>query len=205
MTRHFATLARENDWSFFVMYGQTEASPRISYVPPDRLLEKIGSIGVPIPGGTLEVDAVTSELIYRGPNVMMGYAVSRQDLAKADECGGELRTGDVARKDDAGFFYLTGRLKRFVKLSGSRVNLDEVEVELAKVFGMAVACAGTDEKLLIVLPTASAPEDADVQRVMRDLFNIYRGAVRIQRVAVFPELANGKLDYMALDAESTER
>jgi hypothetical protein len=119
----------------------------IRYVPPDRLQEKIGSIGAPIPGGTLEIDGSTGELIYRGPNVMMGCASSRQDLAKHDERAGELRTGDLARIDDAGFFYLTGRLKRFVKLPGNRVNLDEVERELAEAFGIPVACVSEDGQL----------------------------------------------------------
>ncbi len=132
LTRHFATLARESGWQFFVMYGQTEAAPRMSYVPPSRLPEKIGSIGIPIPGGSLEVDPASAELIYRGPNVMMGYASTREDLAGHDECEGVLRTGDLARADDEGYFYLTGRMKRFVKVSGSRINLDEVEAALGK-------------------------------------------------------------------------
>ena len=68
------------------MYGQTEASPRISYVPPIRLAEKIGSIGIPVPGGRLEVDADTSELVYHGRNVMLGYAGNLADLARGDDC-----------------------------------------------------------------------------------------------------------------------
>ena len=78
------------------MYGQTEATARISYVPAQRLREKVGSIGVPIPGGTLSLDEQTGELLYSGPNVMLGYAESLADLAKGDELGGQLRTGDLA-------------------------------------------------------------------------------------------------------------
>jgi acyl-CoA synthetase (AMP-forming)/AMP-acid ligase II len=199
-TRHFLALARDHGWSFFVMYGQTEASPRISYVPPERLADKVGSIGVPIPGGSLEVDRTTGELVYRGPNVMMGYALTRDDLARPDECSGELRTGDLGRRDEDGFFYLTGRLKRFLKFSGNRINLDEVEVALAKVYGVMVACVGRDDELSVVLPSQGAPEDGEVRRLIRDLFNIYGGTVRIRRVASFPQLGNGKIDYAALNA-----
>jgi long-chain acyl-CoA synthetase len=204
LTRHFAGLARSQRWSFFVMYGQTEASPRISYVPPARLSEKLGSIGVPIPGGSLEVDAETGELVYRGPNVMMGYAVSRDDLAKPDECGGELRTGDLGYKDHEGFFYLTGRLKRFVKLSGNRVNLDELEAALARAFGAAIACAGADDRLSVVMQAEGAPADADINRLLRYLFNIYTGSVQIRRVPKLPLLDNGKIDYGALNAQPME-
>ena len=118
------------------MYGQTEAAPRISYVPPHRLPEKIGSIGLAIPGGAVDIDPSSGELVYSGPNVMMGYALSRDDLRKPDECHGVLGSGDLGRRDEEGFVYLTGRLKRFVKLSGSRVSLDEVETALSKTFAV---------------------------------------------------------------------
>jgi hypothetical protein len=73
------------------------------------------------------------------------------------------------------------------------------------VFGVPVACAGEDEKLLVVLPAESVPEDAAVQRLIRDLFNIYGGVIRIRRVAALPRLANGKIDYGSLSADTAER
>src|SRR5664279_5877092 len=81
-------LARRRGWKFFVMYGQTEATARISYVPFEQVGRKIGSVGIAIPEGSLTVDEDTGELIYCGPNVMMGYAESREDLAKGDELHG---------------------------------------------------------------------------------------------------------------------
>ena len=118
---------------FFVMYGQTEASPRIATLPFDRLPEKLGSAGLPISGGSFRIDAPDGEpgeLVYAGPNVMMGYAYGREDLARGDELGGCLHTGDLARLDSDGFLYLLGRMKRDAKVFGLRLNLDEIETML---------------------------------------------------------------------------
>jgi acyl-CoA synthetase (AMP-forming)/AMP-acid ligase II len=164
------------------------------------LSKKVGSVGIAIPGGSLRIDQQTTELVYQGSNVMMGYALSRDDLAKPDECSGILHTGDLGKQDEDGFFYLTGRLRRFVKLAGNRVNMDEVEAALSKTFAVMVVCSGTDDRLAVVLPAAVAIKDAQVHVLLRDLFNIYAGSVRIHRFPEFPHLANGKLDYQLLEA-----
>jgi len=203
LTRLFDDLARQQGWSLFVMYGQTEAGPRISFVPPDRLAEKIGSIGIPVPGGMLELDEASGELVYRGPNVMMGYAEIRADLSRGDECRGVLATGDLARRDEDGFFFLTGRMKRFVKLSGVRIGLDSVEHQLEERLGIRVACTGRDDRLNIWLTEdGQALLDPDVTTLLRDLFDIFPGHVRVHRVAELPINANGKTDYSALSARS---
>ena len=199
LIRYFASLAQNSGWLFFVMYGQTEASPRISYVPPARLAEKVGSIGIPIPGGRLEIEQQTGELIYQGPNVMMGYAVSRNEIGKPDECRGVLRTGDLGRQDEEGFFYITGRLSRFVKLSGSRINLDEVEIALSKSIAGSLACVGRDDRLTVVLQADATSTDLEVKGHLRDLFDVFAGSVQIHRIPAIPELASGKTDYQALE------
>jgi acyl-coenzyme A synthetase/AMP-(fatty) acid ligase len=199
LLHHFAGLAEEQGWRFIVMYGQTEAAPRISYLPPDRLVDKVGSIGIPIPGGALDIDRASGELVYRGPNVMMGYALSRDDLAKPDECAGILRTGDLARRDDEGFYYLEGRLKRFVKLSGNRVNLDELEAALTRMLGAQMACTGHDDRLVVIVPGNVSVNDGQVHAVLRDIFNIFAGIVHVVRVSELPTLSNGKLDYRSLE------
>jgi acyl-CoA synthetase (AMP-forming)/AMP-acid ligase II len=107
--RQFSAFARERGVDFFVMYGQTEATARIAYVPPEALPEKAGAIGIPIPGVTLDVAEGASaespqELICRGENVMMGYASKREDLAKGDDLQGVLATGDLGYRDADGFF-----------------------------------------------------------------------------------------------------
>lgn len=122
---------------FFVMYGQTEATARLAYLPPQRLFGELpdGCIGHAVPGVTLEVadeqdcpvaPGETGELRARGPNVMLGYW---RDPAATEERlrGGWLRTGDLATRDDNGFFCLKGRSSSFVKIAGFRVNPGELE------------------------------------------------------------------------------
>jgi acyl-CoA synthetase (AMP-forming)/AMP-acid ligase II len=192
-------LARARGWKFFVMYGQTEATARISYVPFDQLGGKIGSVGVAIPNGSLTVDDVTGELVYSGPNVMMGYAECREDLAKGDELHGELRTGDLARKDDDGYFYITGRLKRFLKMFGKRFNLDDLERVLSRRFNATVACYGRDDLLMVAVENGSDVEA--IHAVVCETFDLPRPAVKIFVINELPRTPNGKLDYTRL-AES---
>ena len=191
-------MCAERGWRFFVMYGQTEAAPRISYVPPERLREKAGSIGIPIPGGQLELDADTGELIYSGPNVMLGYAESRDDLSKGDELGGRLRTGDLARQDDDGFYYIVGRAKRFLKVFGKRVSLDEVETLVKQYGGGPAACVGEDDRLRIAVEDATVGEAAN--RVMVDILKIHPSAFRVRTVDALPRFPSGKLDYQTVSS-----
>jgi long-chain acyl-CoA synthetase len=186
---------------FFVMYGQTEATARISYVPPDRLWDKVGSVGIAIPGGLLTVDEQTGELLYRGPNVMMGYAETQQDLTKPDELNGMLRTGDLARQDVDGFFYITGRLKRFLKIFGKRFNLDEVERILGTRLQRPIACFGTDDKLMIgVESSGDADSSARIFELMHSMFELSRTAFQVVVLEQIPRTGNGKVDYQSLTA-----
>ena len=171
---------------FFVMYGQTEATARIAYVPPERLGDKPGSIGIAIPGGELSIE--DGELVYRGPNVMMGYATSRADLARGDDLGGVLRTGDLGYVDDDGFFFVTGRAKRIAKVFGQRINLDEIE---AAVDGPAGAIAGEDRIDVFTERGADA-------RALATRFRLPPRALRVHEIERLPVMASGKVDYAAL-------
>ncbi|HEY0796100.1 MAG TPA: AMP-binding protein [Acidisarcina sp.] len=190
------SLAGKRGWKFFVMYGQTEATARISYVPHDELARKVGSVGIAIPGGKLSTDEVSGELIYSGPNVMMGYAESPGDLAKGDELNGVLRTGDLARRDEDGYFYMTGRLKRFLKLFGKRFNLDDVERIVSRETGLTAGCFGRDDLLQI------AVEGSENVEVLRELLckklDLPRSIVNVIAVSKLPRTVNGKLDYQRL-------
>ncbi len=196
-------LARDRKWRFFVMYGQTEATARISYVPFEQLGSKVGSVGVAVPGGSLTVDGQTGELVYRGPNVMMGYAERIQDLAKGDELDGVLWTGDQARRDSDGYFYITGRLKRFLKMFGKRFNLDEVEKLLSRHFESSVACYGRDDLLMVAVEGCEHPED--IGPAVCSMFDLPRTAVRAVSVKELPRTSNGKLDYQRLAESDPER
>ena len=194
--REMHDLALERGFEFFVMYGQTEATARISYVPFEVLGKKIGSIGVAVPNGSMRLDA-NSELIYTGPNVMMGYAECRDDLAKGDELHGVLKTGDLARQDDDGFFYITGRIKRFLKMFGKRFNLDEIEQILQQRFELPVACFGRDDLLMIAIESGDAEAAATM---IRQMFGLPSPAVKVITVSKLPRTSNGKTDYQALSA-----
>jgi acyl-CoA synthetase (AMP-forming)/AMP-acid ligase II len=194
--RQLWALALARGWKFFVMYGQTEAAPRISYVPFDQLGRKMGSIGIAVPDGSLTVDDHTGELVYSGPNVMLGYAECPQDLAKGDELSGVLRTGDLAHQDADGYFYITGRLKRFLKLFGKRFNLDELERILSHRFESTVACCGHDDLLIVVVEKR---EDTETMRgLVCDIFDLPRLAVKMVAMRELPRTANGKVEYQRL-------
>lgn len=182
---------------FYVMYGQTEASPRMAYVPYDRLADKIGTIGIPVPGGRFEL-AENGELIYYGKNVMMGYATAATDLAKGDECGGRLATGDVATIDDEGYATLIGRLKSFVKIKGLRINLHDVEKTIAHQFGVTVACVGNDEKIVAIVVGS---EEAAIRKFFLQRYKLQEAYIEVHRVEELPHLHTGKLDYKKMQRD----
>lgn len=156
----FVDWCQQTGKQFIVMYGQCEATARMAYLPWERSKEKIGAMGIAIPGGRFELidvdgtpiteTGVTGELRYHGENVTLGYATCAADLEKGDERGGVLETGDMAQMDADGYFTIVGRKKRFLKMYGNRVNLDELERMLKAQFpGMDVACGGQDDHLYI--------------------------------------------------------
>ena len=197
--------AQQKGKEFIVMYGQTEAAPRMSYLPFDKGLEKYASIGIAIPGGKLSVRDVNDqeittpdidgELIYEGPNVCMGYAECIADLATGDENHGVLHTGDVARFDSDGFFYITGRMKRFVKVWGNRCNLDATE-QLVKAITTSCACVGVDDKITIFVTQEGLEEKIKTYLVDKTGLNIRAFDVKV--IDVIPTLSSGKLDYQLM-------
>ena len=202
-----AAKARELSIDFYVMYGQTEATARMTVLNPSDLPLKAGSIGRPIPGGSLAVvdtetggslDAgMTGELVYSGPNVMMGYANSSLDLSKGSELDGTLHTGDVGYRDEDGYFFITGRLKRFVKLFGNRVNLDDVERFLSA-SGIVAACVGTDKNIWIFVEGAVDLEIAGLQSRVADFLRVHQSAIRSKAIDSLPRSDAGKVQYSDL-------
>ena len=155
----FAKYAEEQGKKFVVMYGQCEATARMGYLPPARAVEKKGSMGIVIPGGRFhlidvngaEITAAhtTGELVYEGKNVTLGYAECGEDLALGDERHGILETGDMAQFDEDGYYYIVGRKKRFLKIFGNRVNLDEVDRMIKGEFEIEAASTGVDDHMYI--------------------------------------------------------
>lgn len=181
--------------TFRVMYGQTEATARISVWPDPIPDGKIASVGRVIPGGEVRIDGGTGEILYRGPNVMMGYAESRGDLALGDEVG-ELRTGDLGRLDDDGYLFITGRTKRIAKVAGLRFNLDEVE---ALVEGRPAAAVEHDGRLTVFVETAGAEEVSRLGERLAQALGLDRRLVSVRATARLPRSSAGKVLYPELE------
>ncbi|MBK9097284.1 MAG: AMP-binding protein [bacterium] len=207
--RHFDNYSQKQNVKFFVMYGQTEATARISYVPADQLSKKIGSIGIAIPGGELKIvndgSEVTSvnevgEIVYKGDNVMLGYAENRNDLSKADELNGILYTGDLGYKDEDGFFYVTGRMKRFLKIFGLRVNLDEIQKMIENRFGFSVACTGKDDLLKVLILSDDPIVEVNVKNEILKTYKLNFKTVVVKSATEIPTTSSGKYDYNRINA-----
>lgn len=201
----FSAQMRARGGRFFVMYGQTEATARIAILPSESLPEKLGSAGRAIPGGVIQIEdedghelpaGTAGELVYSGPNVMMGYATGRQDLSFGDTLGGRLRTGDMASMDADGFIFMAGRAKRDAKLFGLRINLDEVEDMLRKHGPTAVV--SRDEKLRIFCEYGDEAQFEQYRRELAGQLQIHFQAFEFFRVDRLPTKGSGKIDYQAL-------
>lgn len=206
IVKEYAENAQKAGKRFFVMYGQTEAGPRISYLPFNMAERNPSSIGIAIPGGSLSIydsdgtlisePDVDGELIYEGPNVCMGYAELKEDLAKGDENHGILHTGDIARFDKDGIFYITGRLKRFVKIWGNRCNLDSIE-QLLKPICPDCACTGDDEKIQVYITDKNLSSER-VLLYLSEKTGLNHLAFSIRFVENLPRSKSGKIQYSAL-------
>ncbi len=206
LTEEFTDVCAAKDIDFVVMYGQTEAAPRMSALPPGAARDKLGSVGKPIPGGRFwlvdesgsAIDAADTpgSLMYEGPNVSLGYAETRFDLARGDDNRGILDTGDIAVFDADGYYYIVGRKKRFLKVYGNRISLDDVERILTE-HGYDTACAGTDDDLRIFV-TGDFVE-REVMDFVLDRVSINQSGVSIVPLAEIPRNDAGKVLYSVLD------
>lgn len=206
IVKEFIDFAKENDKKFIVMYGQTEAAPRMSYLPFEWSSEKYASIGIAIPGGKFSLrdsdnreiiePEKEGELVYEGNNVCLGYAETREDLSKGDENQGVLHTGDVAKRDADGFYYITGRMKRFVKIWGNRCNLDAIE-QLIKPLTTNCACVGKDDRITVFITDPSISDDVKNYLSRKTGFNSHAFDVLV--IDSIPQKESGKIDYSALN------
>jgi long-chain acyl-CoA synthetase len=205
LIEYFADFAKAKGIDFFVMYGQTEGTARLSYLPTESIKNKLGSIGRPIPGGKFHLinsknikinePGISGELIYTGPNVMLGYAESIGDLLLGDVNKGTLNTGDIAYYDAEGYYYIVGRIKRFIKIFGNRVNLDELELILKKA-AVDSACVGKDNLLLVYLLNEGGITTA--KDLLSKKLGIHHSAIEIRIIHEFPRSESGKILYSKL-------
>jgi len=172
----------------FKMYGATEAAGRISVLPPTEFPRHPDSAGLVVPRGEISVSAA-GELIYRGPNVMLGYASSRRDLCRGDDAHGVLATGDLGEVTD-GRVYIKGRLGRTTKIEGLRFDLDDLSERLT---GGAVLAAASGQ-LGVFYTGEPADRIARWRQQLREL-KIFDGATHFVRLDELPRTEGGKLAY----------
>ena len=202
----FANYAKQHGKDFVVMYGAAEATSRMGYLPPEKALDKIGSMGIPIPRGIYHlIDAdgkeiteprTTGELIYEGKNVTLGYAERGEDLILGDERHGRLETGDMAQFDEDGFYYIVGRKKRFLKIYGNRVNLDEVDRLIKGEFAIEVASAGIDDHMYIFVTDEKTADP--VREFIIDKTKLNPAAFQVIVIDEIPKNDSGKTLYKEL-------
>ena len=208
LNRQFAEYCREHGKRWIATYGQSEGTARMAYLPAQYAVEKCGSIGRAIPNGKLflldeeekeVVEAnVEGELCYQGPNVTLGYAYTQEDLRKGDERKGFLKTGDMAYRDEEGFYYIVGRKSRFLKLFGMRVGLDECEQILRAKWNIECACVGTDEKMIVFITDATHAENIKAELVLKT--QIVASAFEVKVIDALPKTDAGKIHYATLQS-----
>jgi acyl-CoA synthetase (AMP-forming)/AMP-acid ligase II len=195
--QRYAALGRANGWDLFVMYGQTEATARMAVLPPGLLQTRPEAVGRPVPGGSFrieplsELDCGLGELVYRGPNVMLGYAESALDLSRGREVD-ELRTGDLARLGPDGLVEIVGRRSRFAKVVGLRIDLDRVERDLAAT-GHETHCVDLGDAIGILVAAPGA--GAEVTETVSRRHGIPATGVVVLDGLEPPRLPTGKPDY----------
>ncbi|TSC31775.1 class I adenylate-forming enzyme family protein [Corallococcus sp. Z5C101001] len=193
----------------FVMYGQTEATARLSYLPPARAADKAGSIGQGIPGVTLAVvaedgaplpDGEVGQLVAKGANVTPGYLDAPEDTA-AILHDGWLWTGDLAWRDADGFFFLVGRAKEILKVGGHRVSPAELEHVLARHPAvLEVAVVGVPDELggeaacaAVVLQPGATPKEDDLRRFCREALPVHKVPRHVLFTEALPRGPTGKV------------
>ncbi|WP_338146123.1 AMP-binding protein [Streptomyces scabichelini] len=204
--RRYAELGCRSGWELFVMYGQTEATARMAYLPPHLAAERPEAVGIPIPRGSFRLAPVdgqddhgpeVGELVYSGPNVMLGYAESPADLALGRTVQ-ELHTGDLARRAPDGLYEIVGRRSRFAKILGLRIDPQRVEALLEQ-HGVRAYCAGDGDTLAVAaLGDADEEAQARLRRLVAQECGLPARAVRVLALPELPRLATGKPDYEAV-------
>lgn len=194
--------AQKTKKKFYIMYGQTEATARIGYLPPEYCLKKIGSVGIPIPGCqlqivdsngiTIRIPHKTGEIVCKGRNICMGYAEGRSDLALGDENKGTLHTGDLGYRDEEGFLYISGRKSRFAKVYGERIDLAYLESRLEHELGIQAVLLSDDNK--IYLYTSDSQIKNAAEYLQRNT-GFHAGVLKGKDIAELPRNEFGKIRY----------
>jgi long-chain acyl-CoA synthetase len=197
--QHFHNQLDHVGKEFIVMYGQTEASPRMSVMPHHLLPEAWDSAGIALKGSTFEIlgDNDDSEIVFKGPNVALGTIKSIKDLEAEDQLNGILHTGDVGHITNEGFLRIVGRIKRIAKVNGKRISLDEVE-RLIPINTVCVSLPhANSEKIFVCIDSQSSYEaNLDIGDALASQLGLRKSDFQITFLENIPLLASGKVDYM---------
>jgi len=193
---------KKNNLKFFSMYGQTEASPRISYLEPEFSKKKIGSIGRGIPGNKIYIvnnsgekilkPNVEGEIICEGKNVFMGYSKNCDDLETPNKENYKLKTGDLGFFDKDGFFYVTSRINKIAKIFGNRIDLGALE-NLMSLKGYKTACLSNNNKIFIFIEKKYNKKI--LINVISKITNLNVSSFELIKLKYFPRTSNNKISY----------
>lgn len=202
-----ADYAVQNDKRFCATFGTTETSARMAFLDPAEAVNRTGSIGKAIPGGRLYLvdeegaelkeEEARGELCYDGPNVTMGYGICKADLLKDDEWNGTYHTGDIAKRDKDGFYYIVGRKSRFLKLYGLRISLDQAERVIKSEYDCECACSGNDKEMYIYVTDGEIAKE--LPGFLSKKFNIIASTFRTRVVEQILKNSTGKIMYKKMD------
>jgi len=198
----------------FIMYGQTEASPRVTWLPPDKLKEKVGSIGIPVPGVDVRVAGESAmempvgdigEIVVSGDCVMLGYWNQPDEQTQVLR-NGRLFTGDLARRDEDGYIYVVSRKKEIIKAGGNRVSAKEIEERILEndkvlevaVFGVEDEVLGEAIKAVMVLKESQSASIKEIQEHVALKLARHKIPKYIDFVESLPKYQSGKVNKLAL-------
>lgn len=200
-----ANFTEATDVEFYTMYGQTEATARIAYLPAEFFSTNTGVIGQAIPntklslidGSEHEITACNTlgELCVVGDNVFGGYATSVAELNTFTQ-NLPLKTGDIAQRLENGFYQIVGRSKRICKLTGKRINLDEVQAWISTELASEIICTGSENAFNVYVTERT---DVDVKKMLADKLKCHSRLISVIYLQTIPRLSNGKVDYYALN------
>tara|TARA_X000000950_G_scaffold255796_1_gene320759 strand:- start:13219 stop:14613 length:1395 start_codon:yes stop_codon:yes gene_type:complete len=196
--------SRSNEIKLFIMYGQTEASARLTYLELTKNADKMGSVGKPIPGVTLvsqnENANSESELIFKGQNISMGYIKNLTELKeKKDQNKGILKTGDIGVSDQEGFIYIKGRKSRLCKINGKRISLDSIEYSLSNV-NIETVCISNDIKITVLCHGKHDEEVCKkIKQTIKSTTDIPKATVEVVMEANIVYTDSGKIAYGKLE------
>ena len=203
-----ADYAEKTGRKFIATYGSTETTSRMAYLPAELASRKCGSIGKALPecsltliddsGNVIDQPNEVGEIIFKGPNVTLGYAESGADLIKGDERHGQYATGDLAYFDEDGCFFIVGRKKRFLKIFGYRISLDETERMLKDHFHIECACVGNDKKMSVF--TTAENREEEIIQYLSEKTNLHRMAFEVRFIETIPKNDTGKTQYKELES-----